>query len=211
MRSFSSFLVFFVIISFSASLLVVSCKKDKSGDPSYSDFKQYKPGLFRIKVNNRYGFINKKGEVVIEPRFQYASDFWFGLARFSQWDTNAGNPEIRCGFINEKGTVVIQPDFFPPDYNPSVGDFTADGLAGIPDAAGHWGYINRSGKVVIPFQYNQIQDFHHGFAGVLTPTGYGQIRTNGHSLSSMDFANISTFNEGLAPVDTRDVSTGSLI
>ncbi|MHC4592358.1 MAG: WG repeat-containing protein, partial [Planctomycetota bacterium] len=51
----------------------------------------------------RYGYIDKTGQVVIEPRFMSAGDFSEGLA----------NVKIRgrYGYIDKTGEVVIKPDY----------------------------------------------------------------------------------------------------
>ncbi|MDK1032713.1 MAG: WG repeat-containing protein, partial [Planctomycetia bacterium] len=36
---------------------------------------------FRIKLQGKYGFIDKRGKVVIEPTFDWAAEFADGLAR----------------------------------------------------------------------------------------------------------------------------------
>ncbi|CAL2104430.1 conserved protein of unknown function [Tenacibaculum sp. 190130A14a] len=42
-----------------------------------------KNGLFRIIKNNMYGYANKKGEIIIEPKFKCAHPFFMGKAQVS--------------------------------------------------------------------------------------------------------------------------------
>ena len=56
-------------------------------------------GLARVEMNNKWGYINKDGKVVIGLQFNDAGDFREGLARVK---TGYG-----WGYINKEGEVVI--------------------------------------------------------------------------------------------------------
>lgn len=76
-----------------------------------------KEGLFRIINQNKIGFANKMGEVVIEPQFYYAEPFHEGLAAFCIDCKAKSNDEHSLivgglwGFINREGVVVSKPLF----------------------------------------------------------------------------------------------------
>ena len=48
-------------------------KESESQEPEYAD-------RFLIKVDGKWGYINRNGAVVIPPQFEYAEDFHNGLA-----------------------------------------------------------------------------------------------------------------------------------
>jgi hypothetical protein len=85
-----------------------------------------------------WGFIDAKGTVIVEPKFQRASRFSQGLAAAC-----AGN---RWGFINKTGKWAIPPQF------DQAQDF-CEGLAlvAVKDAAGKmsYGYIDTLGRTVV--------------------------------------------------------------
>ena len=56
-----------------------------------------------VKIGDKYGYINPKGEIVINPQFDEAGSFSEGLA-----DVKIGGKE---GYINPKGEIVIEPQF----------------------------------------------------------------------------------------------------
>jgi len=60
-------------------------------------------GLSNFKINGKWGFVDKKGNIVIEPKFEYASQFTNGLAY--------AEINEKSGFINKNGTFVIEPKF----------------------------------------------------------------------------------------------------
>ncbi len=62
-------------------------------------------GYIRVKKDNKYGLIKNGGEVIIEPKYDYISDYMGenGYRYFEQDDL--------YGYIDEEGNVVIEPQF----------------------------------------------------------------------------------------------------
>lgn len=58
--------------------------------------------------SGKWGYVNKKGEVVIEPKFESAKSFSNGLAAVSDGEY--------WGFIDHSGDVVIKCQFIDADY-----------------------------------------------------------------------------------------------
>lgn len=129
--------------------------------------------FFSICIDDRWGFIDQKGEVVISPTFLRASEFSEGLAAVSI-ENNDGRSAY--GFIDTKGEFVIGPGP-PPNYrwpdtsvgmpSYSYGSF-ADGRAKfwVGDITGRGGYIDKTGKLVIDVQFRFMHDFSEGLASV---------------------------------------------
>ena len=92
----------------------------------------FSEGLARWKMGNRYGYINKKGEVVIPARFNYTDHFSEGLA----W-SEINN---KVGFIDKNGKIVIKPLF-------SHADNFKNGLARVI-IENKVGYIDKTGKYI---------------------------------------------------------------
>jgi hypothetical protein len=82
---FSVFLGFIIIFA-------TSCSK-----PRFSET------LARIKIGDKWGYIDKTGKFVINPQFDFARDFSEGLAA-----VKIGG---KCGYINKTGKIVIKPQF----------------------------------------------------------------------------------------------------
>ncbi|MEO7674780.1 MAG: WG repeat-containing protein, partial [Pyrinomonadaceae bacterium] len=64
---------------------------------------QDKNPLFPIDVNDKTGYIDGLGKIVIEPQFQAGSEFHDGPARIEVGD--------KWGFIDKTGRIVIEPSF----------------------------------------------------------------------------------------------------
>ncbi len=92
--------------------------------------------LISVKINNKYGYINKAGEIVIAPMFDFADAFSEGLARVSI--------KGKCAYIDSLGTVVIKTPF---NYY-SCSEFT-NNLAQVQEH-GRIGYLDRSGQFLWP-------------------------------------------------------------
>ena len=108
-------------------------EKEKRKNREYCDkltFQQgFSEGLAKISVNGKVGFINTKGEIVIQPKLKDAGYFSENLAPFE-------NKSGKWGFINKNGEIVIKPRF---GWALSF----SEGLA-LVQVGELWGYIDRS-------------------------------------------------------------------
>jgi len=79
-------------------------------------------GMFRIIKNNKLGFANLDGKIVIKEKYDAAYPFNEGLAAFCQGCTSQRMGEHsmwkngKWGFVNSKGKVVIEPQFDSVDF-----------------------------------------------------------------------------------------------
>jgi len=91
-------------------------------------------------MGGKWGFIDKRGKIVIDPQVDALSDFSEGLARVLLSDKKSG-----FGFINRSGKIVIKSQF------PFVEDFK-NGLARVADSLtlydAKFGYIDKFGRVI---------------------------------------------------------------
>ena len=100
--------------------------KKKGG---YEYIEGYVEGLAWVRLNGKYGFIDKSGTEVIPCKYDWAFSFSEGLAQIRLND--------KYGFINKSGTKVI-----PCKYD-LVYSFH-DGRARV-QLNGKYGYVNKSG------------------------------------------------------------------
>lgn len=218
----------------SLSLLIClcnSCSNQKSS-AMIVDIKETKSStrLFRIFKNRKFGFIDSKGKIVIEPKYDDVQDFSEDLALVS-----LNGKKI---FIDRTGKIVIEPKDFEPingftnglargnittkspytkGYidksgkvvidNPSIWGACefSEGLACV--VAGKWGFIDTSGQYVIKPQFDQVVPFSEGFAVVSyankSKTFHhksGYIDKAGKIVINPDYDVAQSFSEGLAAV-----------
>ncbi|MEZ4379779.1 MAG: WG repeat-containing protein [Nannocystaceae bacterium] len=150
---------------------------------------KYSEGLARFKALNRigvasWGYIDKRGDIAIQPEYDMVYDFVDGLARIQVDDL--------YGFLDPRGVVVIDPEF------PEAGDFS-EGLAAIHDE-GHTGYINRDGETVIEMEFRNGGDFSEGLAAVGVGPKMGYIDRDGKVAIKAAFEVAEAFHDGRAAV-----------
>ena len=143
------------------------------------------------RKNGKIGFIDLKGNWVIEPKFDKAKAFSKNLAPVAigkKW-----------GYVNMKGALVIEAEY--NDAEP----FSAEGLAAVKEDK-NWGFINESGKIVIPTQYeftsgimgifkHDEKGFVDGLARVKNEKKWGFLKPDGQVLGSQWFENAEPFQK----------------
>lgn len=107
------------------------------------------------------------------------------------------SPFEKWGVMDTTGTMVIPPRF------DDLGVFS-DGLAAA-NQQGLWGYIDRQGETVIPFQYRAAWQFQEGWGRVSGfEGGDAFINRHGKVLSDPEWDADDGFREGRARVRTGD-------
>lgn len=143
--------------------------------------------LFPIKAGDKWGYVDNKGQYVINSQFDDAFNFSEGLALFKSTDG-------KFGFIGEDGKYVVNPIYkdassfseglacvVMENGKPQFIDknnkilFIVDkaeycfgfkeGLARIK-VKGKWGFVDKTGKVVVNPIYEDALDFRDGLAAV---------------------------------------------
>ncbi len=160
--------------------------------------------------------INTKGEVIKHlPDISKLSNFTDGVATgfLSVLDkknsTTYKNVYItKIVYLNTKGETIF------PDLSVVVPDRSTlkpslsyrNGLAIYYDyQKNKWGYINNSGKIIIPAIYNDVHSFSEGLAAVQNNEGlWGYIDVTGKTKINFSYSNEPTnFSEGIALIKKR--------
>ena len=147
---------------------------------------------------SQWGFVDEKGKTVIKYQYSAVGAFSKDLAAVLFYDKKA-RKYIRA-FIDKTGKVVIP----CPDYS-SIGDFV-DGLAKVRSNNSNWGFIDKTGNVVINFAYNNADNFSDGLARVSkynSSSGHsrwGFIDKAGKEITPMKYDEVTNFSNGYAGV-----------
>lgn len=166
--------------------------------------------LFKIKVNDKYGFIDSSGKIVIEPQFQGVYDFSDGLAKIHT------SGEFDTAYIDKTGKVVIEPKFdiggnfsegfawvgFDPEKKSyKVGNVTVYSSQSSHSFIYNIGFIDKTGKFITEPIYTLAGNFSEGLAVVRTKDNkFGFIDTSGKAAIAPVFDWAESFSEGLALV-----------
>jgi hypothetical protein len=129
-----------------------------------------------------WGFIDKSGQFVIEPRFSSASVFREDLAIVGF--------DVPGATADEPGSYFSGMQVF--------GDW------GLDYSSKRYGYIHKSGVLVIPSQFEGAGVFSEGLAAVKLHGKCGYIDRTGRLLISPRFDTAHPFSGGLAAVSVGD-------
>ncbi|MCL2030149.1 MAG: WG repeat-containing protein, partial [Oscillospiraceae bacterium] len=155
-------------------------------EKGYESANSFSGGLAAVLVDDKWGYINVSGEMVIDPAYVTAGSFSGSLARVGLGDgkyvygTDENGTELwywqsyKYGFIDSTGEVVI-----PIEYD-SLSGYFYDNLAfaGKIDDGGklRYGYINKDGEVVVSPQYEGVTNFSEGLAFYLRGGKWGLLQ-----------------------------------
>ena len=166
--------------------IVIKCQFDDAG--LFTE-----DGLARIKIGEKYGFVDKTGTFITNPQYDWASSFSDGFAVIQQGDL--------YGYINTDGKIAINPQY---DEAYSFGNGYAIVVVGE-----NWGIIDEAGKYVINPQYGAEYYDTYSIAyelsnadnvkKVLLPAmkneKYGYIDIKGNTVIDFQFDSTSGFDE----------------
>jgi len=153
--------------------------------------------LFSVLVNEKVGFIDTDGKMVIAPQFQGAGDFVEGRAFVA-----VSGDKYKLGYIDEAGSFIVPAQF------DAARDFS-EGLAavgignfGIHGEGNHkWGFIDRDGRFAIEPKFKEVKAFSEDLAAVMNEHGkWGFIDRNGKLAIPYNFDDAFSYSEGLACV-----------
>jgi hypothetical protein len=187
--------------------LIIPFKFDSAGD--------FSEGLAAVYFKGKWGYIDKTGNFVIPPRFLQAYSFTDGLAIVVIRHFEKDNLHMhKYVYINRSGKIVIQPrealdskSFFVSMSFKEL-DFS-EGLFPVrEDDKSGYGYIDKSGKMVIPPQFKSAGPFSEGLAAVRIKGRYGYIDRSGKMVIPPQFEHASPFSEGLALINSNGNQCG---
>ncbi len=163
-------------------------------------------GLTMVCQNNKYGYVDNVGNVIIPLIYDYIDGF----------GKNTGLSKVcinhRCGFIDVIGRVVI-----PITYDNAWSFDESCGLAMV-SLQGKRGIIDTKGHVVLPIEYDFIKWTHtsviksapqhdpmeflfgNGLLPVQKKGKWGYIDQEGNIKIPIEYADAHSFKEGLAAV-----------
>ncbi len=150
--------------------------------------------LVPVLVNDKWGFMNKTGQMVIAPQFDNVHAFVFPTFVDNLEPVMLGAfPDIQWGYIDRTGQFVIEPQFL--DGRPF-----AEGLARVK-VGEKYGYIDLTGQIVIEPQFDSGSPFVQGVALVTIDKKPIYIDTTGQPISSLSFDEAYVISkDGLAEV-----------
>lgn len=105
---------------------------------------------FYSTIHDKYGFIDEKGTILVNPVYDFAWNFKEGIAPVKR--------NGKYGFVSEAGVEVVPPSF-------EYAGFFSDGLC-VVKLNGKYGFADKKGKLVVPAIYDRADNFHGDRANV---------------------------------------------
>ena len=186
-----------------------------------TDYKGFNDDLIQVSLGDRWGYMNGAGKLVIEAKYDDATEFNGGHAvvekkgKFFVIDTQgretpvAGSvadvksfkenmamyraPDKRMGFIGTNGQIAVLAEF------ESVGPFNA-GLAWVKGSDGKVGFLNARGDWAIQPKYDAAKNFDilSGLARVKKGDVWTYVNLQGEEVAITCADALGDFSEGLA-------------
>lgn len=123
----------------------------------------FSEGYAAAKKNGKFGYINSKGEWLIAPQYDWATDFVNGKARvFEAEDKSVKISATSLDMLQEGDANDIYP---------------------ILNVKGKWGMIDKQNHLIIPMKYELLEDFKNPFARVMLGGNWSYIDAQGKLLT----------------------------
>jgi hypothetical protein len=152
---------------------------DKNGDVIFTGAKDtfaegYRDGLLRVKSGGKCFFVDHNGQQVIKLGDNISANYWWSEGLNIAFDSK--NKKY-LGYFNKNGDIVIKTNFA------WISDFH-DGYALVSDSNKKFGFIDKTGKLVIDAsKFAKVSRFNNGFAMVTNNNKYGFINKSGKSIA----------------------------
>ena len=150
-----------------------------------------------IILARRYGYIDQKGKVVIEPQFEWGD-------RFAE-DRAAIKLEGHYGYIDKTGKIIAKPEYEAGwEFSQGLASVKKNGKYGYIDTNGtlaiapqydfggrfaedrarvkvgdFWGFIDKTGKMVVQPAYDEAWDFQDGLGRIQSAGAIGYVNAEG--------------------------------
>jgi hypothetical protein len=170
-----------------------------------------------------WGYVNTKGEWVIEPQYTEAYPFVDNVATVkteTEWQLINKSNEVIAKFDSDIEVIEpMHPTTYPVPGEKASGCTIFDGMIVIArDVNGDgvimsddlYGYADVTGKIIVDPQYKNANAFHEGLAAVdlsespnLTDYNWGYIDKTGNTVIAPAFSWAGDFSEGVARVQSN--------
>jgi len=141
-------------------------------------------GFAALGKDNKWGFIDTTGKIVVPFIYEESKDFSEGYA--------AVKKDGKWGFINTRNDMVIP--FYYSDAR-----FFKEGYAAVAKD-GEWGFIDLTNSLKIAYRYEYAFDFSESIAAVEMKGLWSYINKEGNYLFTEKFEKAGFFKNGRAEV-----------
>ena len=158
--------------------------------PQYDDVKDFSEGIAPVKLNGKWGFIEKSTWSSITPKFitecvyDEAQSFSQGLAAIKL--------NGKWGFIDKNGKEIINPKY-------EDASIFSEGLSAVK-SNGKYFFIDKKESLAIKSKFEKAYPFHNSNAFVKNNKIWFTIDKKGNKIKTFPYQDIAPFSEGLSAV-----------
>lgn len=182
--------------------------------PENDGYKSFQEGMLPFQKDDKWGFYNKKLQIVIVNRFEDVSEFKEGFScvkingKWGVIDTrgrviiqakfdkisqfNLGHAVVekvgKKGIIDSKGKIIIKPVY-------SDLEICNNGFVMVTNDEKKIGFIDLKGKIEINYQFDESLGFFGGYAPVRKGKLWGIIDTKGRLIVDYSFLKVTAIIE----------------
>ena len=186
-----------------------------------SDFND---GFAAVKLNEKWNFINTRGELLCNEWFEFCDDFFDGCAivklngkynfintrgellcnEWFDWCFDFNNGLARVGLNGKWNFINTRRELLCNKWFDHCDEFS-DGFATVR-LSGKWNFINTRGELLCNEWFDWGDNFHDGFAAVKRNRKWNFINTRGEFLwkGNQWFDSCGYFFDGFARVELND-------
>ncbi len=115
-------------------------------DPIYEDLRSFNDGKrCAVKMNGLWGYVNREGEYVMEPKFKTVLDF------SSSHDVTGVEDESGWRLMSDKGVFITNDTYSKIELISNSNDYFQ------VQSEGKWGVIDITGEVIIPTRFTSLR------------------------------------------------------
>lgn len=153
-----------------------------------------------FQVQDKKGYKDDLGYIVIPAKYESAEQFKNGYAKVAMRDPNYrknGNVDLQYGLIDKTGKEII-----PLKYTHLADEFS-EGLIAA-ELNKKWGFLNKKNETVVPFNYEYAKDFSGGLAAVNAKKKWGFITATNNLKIPFQYDDVREFKEARCAVQLYD-------
>jgi hypothetical protein len=167
-------------------------------NPQFSAVSIFREGMALVKTsgeNAQWGYINEEGKYIINPTYLSATIFSEDIA----WVVSENGAPVA---IDSKGQTkfTLQDAQTVRIFKEELAAFSTQDSIGE-----RWGFVDKSGKIKIPVQFDYVGNFNNGKCVVKNKDGkYGYIDSTGKIIINYQFDKAMAFQNDMAVVALKD-------
>jgi len=158
-------------------------------------------GMAAVERGGKWGYVNAAGAEVIPPIYDEVNSFTNGAALVAK--------DGKYGYIDHAGKAIVplqydeinDPASSYARYRRYFSGSSLPAIDYVPARTGNrWGVIAKTGKVLIPAQYDQLQAFSENRVAVRTGKKWGLLALDGKEVVPPTYDSIGRYRQGYATV-----------